>query len=257
MQVFEGDLFDQVEQAEIFVLQHINRIVGTRDKALSAPISYDIPPEAVKEAIVNAVAHRDYFSNASVEVRVFVDRVEIHNPGTLPPGKPLEWLLGPHVSIPANPLIAEAFYQVHFVDRAGSGIEDMFDACAKVGLPLPKISVKYGSFVTTLWRQGTHEQRSTLKTRQKTRQKTTLKTRQKTTLVGLLPGVTAKKRAMARRMLLLMRSDPHITYVELMRRLKLSHWTINDYTTLLKEHGLLIRRGGDKGGVWEVVEVGR
>ncbi len=251
MQVFDGDLFDQVEQAEIFVLQHINRIVGTRDNALAAPLSYDIPPKAIKEAIVNAVAHRDYFSNASVEVRVFADRVEIHNPGALPPGKPLEWLLGPHVSIPANPLIAEAFYQVHFVDRAGSGIADMFDACAEVGLPKPDISVKYGAFVTTLWRKCAPGQKTTLKTRQKT----TLKTRQKTTLNGLLPGVTAKRRAVARKVLALMRADPHITYEELMRKLNLSHWTINDYTTLLKENGLIIRRGGDKGGVWEVVEV--
>ena len=86
-------------------------------------------------------------------------------------------------------------------------------------------------------------------------QKTTLKTRQKTTLNGLLPGVTAKRRAVARKVLALMRADPHITYEELMRKLSLSHWTINDYTTLLKENGLIIRRGGDKGGVWEVVEI--
>ena len=72
------------------------------------PAAYEIPPDVIREAIVNAVAHRDYTSNGSVQVMVFADRVEIWNPGSLPPSLSLAQLRQPHGSIPANPLLAEA-----------------------------------------------------------------------------------------------------------------------------------------------------
>ena len=72
-----------------------------------APVAYELPRAAVAEAIVNAVAHRDYASNASVRVMLFSDRLEIWNPGELPVGLTPEQLRQPHASIPRNPLIAD------------------------------------------------------------------------------------------------------------------------------------------------------
>jgi len=68
--------------------------------------------EAIRytEAIVNAVAHKDYTSNASVQVMLFADRLEVWNPGELPPSLTPERLREPHPSIPHNPLIAEPLY---------------------------------------------------------------------------------------------------------------------------------------------------
>ena len=63
------------------VLGKINRAVGTRAASATAPTTYELPPDAIGEAIVNAIAHRDYHSNASVEVRLLADRVEVWNPG--------------------------------------------------------------------------------------------------------------------------------------------------------------------------------
>jgi len=84
MQVYGGDLFEQANLARDFVLDRIDRAVGVRDVSITAPATYELPPDAVGEAIVNAIAHRDYHSNASVEVRLFADRLEIWNPGSLP-----------------------------------------------------------------------------------------------------------------------------------------------------------------------------
>ncbi|MDP2325849.1 MAG: DUF4062 domain-containing protein, partial [Gammaproteobacteria bacterium] len=65
-QIYTGDLFEQADQARDFVLAKINRSVGTRELSSTAPATYELPPDAVGEAIVNAIAHRDYHSNASV-----------------------------------------------------------------------------------------------------------------------------------------------------------------------------------------------
>ena len=109
-QVYKGTAFELVDQAVDFVLSKINVSVGTRDRSTQAPVTYEIPPNAVREAIVNAVAHRDYTSTASVQVMLFTDRLEVWNPGTLPPSLTLEKLREPHGSYPGNPLLAEPLY---------------------------------------------------------------------------------------------------------------------------------------------------
>ena len=105
-QIYKGTVFDLVDQAVDFVLSKIARAVGTRSKGNPAPVEYELPKEAVAEAIVNAVAHRDYASNASVQVRLFSDRLEIWNPGELPPPLTIARLRAPHASIPRTPLSA-------------------------------------------------------------------------------------------------------------------------------------------------------
>jgi hypothetical protein len=84
-QVYKGNLFDLVDQAVNFVLSKIDLAIGTRANGPMVPTAYEIPPEVIEEAIVNAVAHRDYDSTASVQVMLFKDRLEIRNPGQLPP----------------------------------------------------------------------------------------------------------------------------------------------------------------------------
>jgi predicted HTH transcriptional regulator len=77
------------------------------------------------EAVVNAVAHRDYTSNASIQVMLFSDRLEIWNPGSLPIGWSIENLKQVHSSIPANPLLAEPMYLAGYIERMGTGTSDM------------------------------------------------------------------------------------------------------------------------------------
>ena len=104
MQVYGGDLFEQSDQARDFVLAKINRAIGTRATGITAPATYELPPDAIGEAVVNAIAHRDYNSNASVEIRLFADRLEIWNPGALPGTLTIASLREDHPSVPYNPL---------------------------------------------------------------------------------------------------------------------------------------------------------
>lgn len=152
MEVYGGDLFEQANQALDFVLGKINHTIGTRAKSNQAPATYELPPDAISEAIVNAIAHRDYHSNASVEIRLFADRLEVWNPGKLPGTLTLANLREAHPSIPNNPLIAESLYLTRYIERAGSGTQRMIDLCREASLPEPQFELRAGSFVITLWR---------------------------------------------------------------------------------------------------------
>ncbi|HSW64037.1 MAG TPA: ATP-binding protein [Dissulfurispiraceae bacterium] len=152
MQVYGGDLFEQSDLARDFILAKINRAIGTRAVGITAPATYEIPPEAIGEAIINAIAHRDYHSNASVEVRLFADRLEIRNPGTLPGTLTIASLRNDHPSVPFNPLLAEPLYLTRYIERVGSGTQTMISLCREAGLPEPQFEQRGGSFVTTIWR---------------------------------------------------------------------------------------------------------
>ena len=151
-QVYKGTVFDLVDQAVDFVMSKINLRVGTRAEGPRAPVQYEIPREVVLEAIVNAVAHRDYTSNGSVQVMLFADRLEVWNPGTLPPSLTLAKLREPHGSVPGNPLLAEPMYLAQYIERMGTGTGDMINRCREAGLPEPEFSLSDG-FVTIIRRQ--------------------------------------------------------------------------------------------------------
>ena len=151
-QVYQGTVFDMVDRAADFVLDRIDLSIGTRAESIQAPVSYEIPKEVIVEAIVNAVAHRDYASNGSVQVMLFKDRMEVRNPGTLPTRLTLDKLRVPHSSVPTNPLLAHAMYLVAYVERMGTGTLDMIRRCSEAGLPEPEFAVAEG-FVTTIRRR--------------------------------------------------------------------------------------------------------
>ncbi len=164
-QVYKGNAFELVDQAVDFVMSKINLAIGTRETSVQVPVEYEIPREVVAEAIVNAVAHRDYTSNGSVQVMLFADRLEIWNPGTLPPTLTLEMLRGPHGSIPANPLLAEPLYLTKYIERMGTGTRDMISRCSAAGLPEPEFALADG-FTVILSRRVATDQPSTVPDRQ-------------------------------------------------------------------------------------------
>ncbi len=150
-QVYKGTAFQLVDQAVDFVLSKIALSVGTRAESVQAPVTYEIPKEVVTEAIVNAVAHRDYTSNASVQVMLFSDRLEILNPGRLPPSLTLEQLRETHPSVPNNRLLARSLYLTQYIEEMGTGTLDMIRRCRDANLSEPEFTDS-GGFKTTIWR---------------------------------------------------------------------------------------------------------
>lgn len=93
-QIYGGNVFEMVDQAVGFVMSRINQHVGERIHSAQVDVTPELPAQAVTEAIVNAVVHRDYDNTGSVQVMLFKDRLEIWNPGRLPKGMTIRKLSG-------------------------------------------------------------------------------------------------------------------------------------------------------------------
>ncbi|NOR78878.1 MAG: hypothetical protein GQ523_10825 [Methanophagales archaeon] len=135
LKIIEGDIIDQVEEAENFVLSHIKKaakIVGFERQEV-----WEYPINALREAIVNAICHRDYVYSSDITIGVFDDRVEITNPGTLPEPLTPEDLKKKHKSIPRNPLVANAFFLIRNIEQWGEGTNKIVKWCLEHGLREP------------------------------------------------------------------------------------------------------------------------
>lgn len=150
--IFKGSAIAQVDMAVDFVLSKINRSVGTRTESTQAPVSYEIPPDVIREAIVNAIAHRDYTVSGAVQVSVFTDRVEVWNPGVLPPPLTPESLRHPHGSVARNHRICEGLFLTRYIEKYGTGTLMMIRESLAHNLPEPDYEQRQGFFVLTLWR---------------------------------------------------------------------------------------------------------
>ena len=155
-QIFHGNIFDMADGAVDFVLSKLNREVGDRSGANAVNVSYEIPPSAVREAIINAIAHRDYNSLGSVQITLFSDRLVVSSPGKLNSGLTVNDLTKLHESFPNNPKIAEPLFLAHYIEKAGTGTTDIITSCKLFGLPTPAFEVEQHVFRVIIYRKPAH-----------------------------------------------------------------------------------------------------
>ena len=98
----------------------------------------EIPKEALREILYNAVTHKDY-TGVHIQMHVYADRLEVWNEGELPLGYTEETLLGDHSSKPRNRNIANAMFMAGFIDRWGRGYKKIRDGFTAAGMPMPKV----------------------------------------------------------------------------------------------------------------------
>ncbi len=152
--VYNGNLFEQVDKAVAFVLDILKQAVIQQEHTPQFKRPFEIPIFAIQEAIVNAVAHRNYNVTSGVQVMVFSDRVEVWNSGSLPPELGIEDLKKPHTSYPANPLLANTLYLGNYVQRTGSGTLEMIEQCRAQGARDPEfMMIRNVEFRTILPRE--------------------------------------------------------------------------------------------------------
>jgi len=151
-----GPLLSQVENGLEFLIEHLSftHTIGENGKREE---HYEVPIEALREALVNAVVHRDYEVASPIYVKVFDDRIEIVNPGKLLPPLTPEKLKQEHPSILRNPKIANIFFLYGFIERWGYGTNKMIEACVKNGLKEPEFVEEEGFFKTIIYRRKLNE----------------------------------------------------------------------------------------------------
>lgn len=142
-----GTVVEQIDEAMDFIRKNINvRFVMTGRPTREQV--WDYPLEALREAVINAVCHRDYTIPSNTEVRIYDDRLVVWSPGGLPSGITLEDLYKPHSSELRNTGIAGALYDMELIEQWGRGINEMRKACVEAGLPEPEFEEHQGFRVT-------------------------------------------------------------------------------------------------------------
>lgn len=158
-QVYQGTVFEMVDAAVDFVMSKLTRKVVPSSEKVASDVEYEIPYKVVREAIVNALAHRSYTSKAGVQVMLFADRLEVRNSGGLPEDLTIAQLKEPHQSVPRNRLLCEPLYLTRYIERAGTGTLDMIRFCAEAGLPEPQFRSEGQQFISTIWRDWLTKER--------------------------------------------------------------------------------------------------
>ena len=104
--------------------------------------TYPVPRTAFKEAVLNAIVHRDYSTGNPVHIHIYPDKVLIYNDGGLPDNWTVEDLMSSHTSIPPNPLIANTFFRSGQIEVWGRGIQKITESCKYWGKPEPFYKVR-------------------------------------------------------------------------------------------------------------------
>lgn len=143
-----GNAFDLLFRAQRFLRDHLpiaSRIVPNQFERIDEPL---YPVEALREALVNAICHRDYtIGGGSIAVAIFDDRLEISSTGNLPFGLTPDTLLLPHPSQPWNPLIAKTFHRRGMIEAWGRGTLKMVELTRQAGLAAPEFEERFGEVV--------------------------------------------------------------------------------------------------------------
>ena len=149
--IIKGNLFTQLE----------NSLEVLRTKYLLSAIKYEgihrrdileYPYEALREAIINALIHRDYSGTSQIQIRIYPDKLMIMNEGKLPPEIPVEKLKTSHLSIPRNTLLAKIFYYAGFIESWGHGTIKIVEDCLEQGLPEPDFIEEKGVMTVIFYR---------------------------------------------------------------------------------------------------------
>jgi ATP-dependent DNA helicase RecG len=196
--------------------------------------TYPVPHAACREAITNAVCHRDYSTGVPIQIKVFPNRVIIYNDGRLPENWSVENLLTTHRSEPHNPMIANAFFRAGMIESWGRGIENITDACKEAGQKEPSFEFKHGrEFSVTFF--------SDVAITESDPDKDTVKDPNRDTINDT-----------QRQILNLLASNPRMTAREIATELGINERNTKKNIKVLRDAGLLARIGASRGGHWEV-----
>jgi len=142
-----GNLFEQVEKTMDFLLTKYTKALISYE-GLTRIETHEYPKDALREALLNAVSHKDYTGPYPIQISVYADKIMIWNYGRLPENWTVEDLLSKHSSQPRNPDIATAFFRSGYVEAWGKGMDNMKNLCLEAKIPVPQFSCKGNDFWT-------------------------------------------------------------------------------------------------------------
>ena len=236
---FRESIIDQIESAIKFLKSNIKLSAVIGDVYREEKYEYPLP--ALREAIVNAITHRNYLlKGENIKVAVFDNRIEISSPGELPAGYSVDDIGKKDFSKLRNLTIGRIFSELKIIEQWGRGFSNIIKSCKQYENIVPEFKEELLQFKIIFWNKKIE-----VKVSDKVREKVgrrypeiTQKTTQKTT----------------QKILEIIKGEPQITRRELAKLIGISEDGIKYHLNNLKQKSILKRIGPDKGGYWEIVE---
>ena len=228
-----GDLFSQAQKTmELLLTKYLKAAIGYR--GIHRVETLPVPEVALREAVLNAIMHKDYSVGAPIQIRVHGDRLKIWNPGELPANWSVTNLLGEHSSRPFNPSVANAFFRAGQIEAWGRGVQRIFDACREAGAPEPRIRYQPGD----LWIEFAFSPKYLA----------VIPAEGEAESSGKTPGKTPGK------ILEMLKDNPQMTLAEVASLIGRSVSAVERASAKLVKSGRLKRVGPAKGGHWAVLQ---
>lgn len=268
-EVVEGNLVQMLHEVQ----------VQLNYKFLTRPVAFEgfqrvekdqYPIQALREMLLNALVHRSYMG-ATIQLRVFDDKLSIWNEGGLPFGLSLEDLKSEHNSRPRNPIIANACFLAGYIDTWGRGTLKIINSCKEAGLPEPEIKEMNDGVEVTIFNlqqpensEGIRKEFGLISERiQKSKEENIQYLRGiYGVITGYLQGnfgIASDKlrNELGERIIFILELiviDEYITRQNIADILGTSLSTIEKEISLLRKRNILDRIGSDKSGSWKIVK---
>ncbi len=208
-----------------------------------------MPEDGLREMICNAIIHRDYLGTF-IHMRVWADRIQLWNEGTLPQSITIEKLMEDHESMPRNPLIAKVFYMMGFIENWGRGYEKIRDAFEQAHLQVPTFEQVRGGFMATIQREvfqkvqgGQGSAENVLESDQENGKESALNAQK-------WPEKWPEK---AQLIIETISRNKSVSIQQLEEQLTIGHTTIKKILREMQVEGIIRRVGPAKGGHWEII----
>ena len=245
----EGNIFDLLDAGMSFFFKHLSqngKIVGFERKE-----QLEIPAEALREALINAICHRQYEKyNLTIGISIYDDRIEIENPGMLPHQLTIETIRQPHISYPYNPIIAEVLFKTTFLENWGSGVGRIIEKCKECNLQEPEWSVN-GGFVTITFKRHINDTNEHINDTNEHINDTNELVNDTNEHINDTNELVNKKQQLIMQLII---SDPYITQNAISQELGLSIITIKRHMKEMKDKKIIKYVGNKKSGHWEIIE---
>ena len=233
---FTGPIYEQIEDAYHFVLQHID--LGSRIEGIARQDYYELPVKTIREMISNAVCHRSYLSPGKIQVALFDDRLEVTSPGMLDSEITIE-KMKTGLSKIRNRAIATAFSYMNIVEAWGSGIPKMFREAEEYGLCEPELIDMGSDFRINLYRKTVQTDRNgVIDPKASDTNDTKVDTND----------------TIEESVLRIIRDDPGVTQKDIGRKLDISIATVKRLMNNLQKSGKLQRKGSSRKGSWVIID---
>ncbi len=223
-----GHLFEQVEKTiDLLLTKYLTAAITYNN--LNRIEQYPIPEKALREAVLNAIVHKDYSSGNPIQISVYSNKLIIWNAGQLPNNWTIGTLKTKHASQPNNPDVANCFFRAGLIEAWGRGTIIIINECKLAKIDLPVFYNEGSEF----WIEFTFKQ-------------------------IILPIKKPKTKMLGKnshKIVQLLSNNGALTMVEMAKQIGIANRTVERIIKQLQAQNIIIRSGSDKTGIWIIKEM--